>query len=172
MRNISDTAWVYGDQATLEACGRARLVMTKTAKNYLAAIWKFREATLGKLTVSSGRLQCVKSPATPQELILRQRVIISNVARASWSEWIPPPPWKQDSVCATSKRAAFYVLYKGKWAGLYYKWSDCVLEMKGTPGALAKGFNTLREAEDAWKRHAFCGARLVSFGGPSNTFVN
>ena len=122
MCSIADAAWASKDQVTLNACGRARWTMDKTAKDYLTAIWKFREAILGNLTVTNGKLHCTKSLNTSYELAMRQRkdaTGASSKTYEAWRKWIPPPSWERNDVRATKKRAAYYVVFKSDCAGLF-----------------------------------------------------
>ena len=119
--------------------------------------------------VTNGKLHCTKSLNTSYELAMRQRkdaTGASSKTHEAWRKWIPPPSWERNDVRATKKRAAYYVVFKSDCAGLFYKWTDCKFELKCNPGASVQGFDTLREAEIAQRKHEYGCARLVSPGGP------
>ena len=47
------------------------------------------------------------------------------------------------------KKAAYYVVWRGKQPGIYDSWEACEAQVKGQQGAVYKGFATLAEAEKA-----------------------
>lgn len=50
----------------------------------------------------------------------------------------------------SKKKAAYYVVWKGKKPGIYADWETCQAQVKGQQGAVYKGFATLTEAEKAF----------------------
>ena len=50
----------------------------------------------------------------------------------------------------SKKKAAYYVVWQGKTPGIYDSWETCEAQVKGTQGAVYKGFATLAEAEKAF----------------------
>ena len=50
----------------------------------------------------------------------------------------------------SKKKAAYYVVWQGKTPGIYDSWETCEAQVKGTQGAVYKGFATLDEAEKAF----------------------
>ena len=49
----------------------------------------------------------------------------------------------------SKKKAAFYVVWRGKQPGIYTDWDECEAQVKGAQGACYKGFATREEAEKA-----------------------
>jgi viroplasmin and RNaseH domain-containing protein len=49
-----------------------------------------------------------------------------------------------------------YAVRKGYKPGVYFQWPVCEVQVKGFPGAVFKGFKSIREAEDwleiGWRR--------------------
>lgn len=50
----------------------------------------------------------------------------------------------------SKKKAAYYVVWRGKQPGIYDSWEVCEAQVKGQQGAVYKGFETLAEAEKAF----------------------
>ena len=50
----------------------------------------------------------------------------------------------------SKKKAAYYVVWQGKTPGIYDSWETCEAQVKGTQGAVYKGFATFAEAEKAF----------------------
>jgi ribonuclease HI len=50
----------------------------------------------------------------------------------------------------TKKKAAYYVVWRGKQPGIYDSWELCEAQVKGQAGAVYKGFSTRAEAEKAF----------------------
>lgn len=50
-----------------------------------------------------------------------------------------------------AKKIKFYVVWEGHSTGVYNKWSDCQLAVKGYAGAKFKSFDTLVDAKKAFK---------------------
>ena len=49
----------------------------------------------------------------------------------------------------SKKKAAYYVVWRGKQPGIYDSWEICEAQVKGQQGAAFKGFATRAEAEQA-----------------------
>ena len=80
---------------------------------------------------------------------MAQNIHNNPMLRKNWKQWEPPKEkfWKK---CGkkTRGRANFYVVYKGKNTGVYYKWSDCKQAIAADDTAKFKGCQTLQEAYD------------------------
>ena len=50
----------------------------------------------------------------------------------------------------SKKKAAYYVVWRGKEPGIYDNWEACEAQVKGAQGACYKGFATREEAEKAF----------------------
>ena len=137
-----------------EAWAKACWILDKATKNFLMTCWRIRECTMGNLTVRSGRI--VQEPPTPRALraFSTQRhqdmppPTVPADRRWDWSRWLPRPniTWRR-----TGKKgpANFYVVYKGRNRGLYYKWSDVLPAIAGLADARFQGFHSLTDATQA-----------------------
>ncbi len=54
-----------------------------------------------------------------------------------------------------SKKAKFYVVWKGHKTGVFNSWDECNINVHGYEGALYKSFNTLAEAQTAFKQNPY-----------------
>ncbi|MCO6491589.1 MAG: ribonuclease H family protein [Phaeodactylibacter sp.] len=50
-----------------------------------------------------------------------------------------------------AKKNKYYVVWEGNTPGVYDNWTDCLLQIKGYPGAKYKGFPTREEAVAAFR---------------------
>ena len=63
------------------------------------------------------------------------------------------PPVASTSWCrglGSKRPSPFYVVWRGREVGVFYKWSDCRARVVGVADAAFKGFATLAEAEHAF----------------------
>ena len=145
-----------GDEATQDARAYATWVTDKTAKSYLRACWRLRTALIGELRVENGVLQSDVSTENATSVLRAQ----NERARGRegglreqvehWRPWVRRSGGSTGSrrVARTRHRSAFYVVWRGRQEGLFYKWPDCMRSVANFAGAKFKGFRTLREAED------------------------
>ncbi len=54
-----------------------------------------------------------------------------------------------------SKKAKFYVVWKGHKTGIFNSWEECRNQTHGYEGALYKSFNTLQEAKVAYNQNPY-----------------
>ena len=137
-----------------EAWAKACWILDKATKNFLMTCWRIRECTMGRLTVRAGRI--VHEPPSPRALrtLNSQRhqdmlpPTIPADRRWDWSRWLPRPTktWRR-----TGKKgpANFYVVYKGRTRGLFYKWADVLPAIAGFAEARFQGFHSLAAATQA-----------------------
>ncbi len=50
-----------------------------------------------------------------------------------------------------AKKSKYYVVWKGRRTGIFTTWEECSAQVNGYPDASYKAFDTLMEAERAWK---------------------
>jgi len=75
---------------------------------------------------------------------------------------------------STAKKPKFYVVWKGRRAGIFNTWEECSAQVKGYTGARYKAFGTRAEAEKAYQgnysayagKPASTGKWLFSPGSP------
>ena len=137
-----------------EDWARACWVMDKAAKNLLVAMWRMRDAIMGKVSVQGGRI--VHDPPLPRSHKAYQKQIdqappvfaAPESQRQRWASWLPKEPraWN-DSL--KKGPANFYVVTAGRRPGLYYKWSDCRRAIAGVKGARFQGYQRLTDADRA-----------------------
>ena len=60
------------------------------------------------------------------------------------------PKGTTKSILLAKKKAAYYVVWRGKQPGIYDSWETCEEQVKGQQGAVYKGFATQAEAEKAF----------------------
>ena len=155
----------HEDRKAREQCGQALWMHDKAVKNYLLACWRLRESVMGPIRVVGGRL--VRSP--PEEKSSRavlssqgQRPAVKPALDKSqefWTPWIPSTPglshvWRRSG---KRGRANFYVVFRGRETGIFYKWSDCMRAVAGYEGGGEfRGYERLDAAESAFS--AFLGS--------------
>ena len=65
---------------------------------------------------------------------------------------MPPPAdrmvWSKS--VGAKRPSPFYVIWRGREVGVFYKWSDCKARVAGLADASFQGFATLEEAEYAF----------------------
>lgn len=49
-------------------------------------------------------------------------------------------------------RYHYYVVYKGRWPGMYHSWNECIANVQEYPNAQYKGLSTLEEDTDGFYR--------------------
>jgi hypothetical protein len=151
------TSAASDDKLLREQIGYVRWCVDKVSKNYLAAIWRIREALLGKLRVVNKTLVVVPSVESGTLLLRHQSDGVSsclswmrsNKYRHEWLAWAPKRKvrWKV-AVRSVRKRYPFYVVWSGRVTGVFYKWYDCWRSVCGLADARYCGVMTLEEAED------------------------
>jgi ribonuclease HI len=52
-----------------------------------------------------------------------------------------------------AQKQKYYVVWKGRQTGIFTSWADCEKQVKGFPGAQYKSFDSLKEAEAAYRSH-------------------
>ena len=71
-------------------------------------------------------------------------------AEESWRDWLQVDE-RRSSNRRRRGRAAFYVVWRGRETGIFYKWADCMRSVANVAKAKFKGFVTWAEAEEAWE---------------------
>ena len=69
-----------------------------------------------------------------------------------WSAWVPKDRQVRSSHGWHKRQCNFYVVFKGRRPGLYYRWCDVRATVCGYPDARIKGFDTLQDAQAAFSR--------------------
>ena len=141
-------------------CGKVRYQVDKTVKNFLVACWRLREAAIGRLRVSDGRVVNSRPGDAPRLASLMSEqgksLGLSPVAipmkMVDW--WVDNRSRRYICNKRSLDKAAFYVVFRGWRTGIFYKWSDCELAMRKYAGPSVKGFRTLAEACDAWREYS------------------
>lgn len=155
---LTGSGRVDADMNVAMLCARVRLQVDKLVKSFLVACWRVREAAIGKLRVVDGRVVVSrKGVATQLARYLADQKSGSGLGNVQapekevrrWMSW----PTRHTLKRVSNSKPAFYIVFRGRWTGLYYKWSDCVLAMRGWPDPLVKGFRTLEEALAAWQEN-------------------
>ena len=145
------------DDQERELLAFACWTLDKVAKSYLRACWKLRLAMLGELRVDHGVLKCEPSYECVAELKQKQderrsasRVISPKDLETHWRPWTRGPSRRANK--SSRKRGAFYVVWRGRQTGLFYKWSDCMRSVANFAGARFRGYGSWWAAEEAWER--------------------
>ena len=142
------------------ASGKALWIFSSTVKNFISKCWKVRERTVGYIGVSANGL--VFDPPGPRRYFLISepssfRLDVSD--RHAWAGWIPSA---SDSPVARRGHKAFnfFVVWRGRSRGVFYRWCDVRASVAGFFDARFKGFDSKSEAyqalRDGWKDHVEC----------------
>jgi hypothetical protein len=144
---------------SMSRCARARWWVDKLVKNYILTCWRLRESVVGKIRIVAGRLVVVQtgSDKRVRELVARQtsheELQPMHTMHVPLSKWLPLTAKKLPRPGMAKGRAVFYVVFRGRETGLFYKWEDCERVMKRFPKPRVKGFKTLDKALAAWQKH-------------------
>jgi len=125
--------------------GKARWILATTVKNYLTRCWAVRKASVGSIQVCHGSL--LHTPAPPSTgRVLAAPVptnLLSQATRHDWAGWARKPAFPGTK---SGRLSNFFVVWRGRTRGVFYKWSDVWSSVAGFPRAVFKGFATLAEA--------------------------
>ena len=136
-----------------EDVARATWALDKATKNFLVACWRYRAYLVGHLSVQRGAL--VVEPATDARELRTAALPLRTPqqmeqCRPFWSNWI-----LRESGTGRSKRnkgrSPFFVVWAGRWPGIYTTWLECSASVAGYPGAKFRGFARMGEAQRAWR---------------------
>jgi hypothetical protein len=140
-----------------ERCALAEWTLDKVAKNFLVQAWRARETMMGGgLRIMSGRVVVVPPARRIAGPVSSQpKDYLANVPpRVFWEPWIQRESLWNDSLC-NSGPSPFYVVFKGRTLGLFYKWYRVRRSVVGFDGAYYRGFDTLYEASVAYGRFVY-----------------
>jgi hypothetical protein len=145
-----------------EGCGKASWLCDKVSKNYILRCWRLRQARLGVVTIKAGcvvQTPPVRSVGQTCSNLPRVRETLSNAAeyRSQWLEWRPRASAAgQLLVPRRSPRKNFYVVWRGRAPGLYYRWYDVRKSVAGFKDPVYKGFDSFEEAVGALRACRSC----------------
>ena len=128
------------------------------AKNMLLAMWKLREASIGHVSVAQQRLVvCPPGGRTASELRSRQCTPVNWALVAPavgvLEDWTLRPADERVAVRhKRSGRSAFFVVWVGRFKGIFTSWAECSRQVQGYPGARFAGCQSLAEAHAAVAR--------------------
>ena len=102
----------------------------------------------------------------PDLVVSVPRLLIQSlpdgVTRQFWKDWVVLSPlfnWKSSKV---TKRANFYVVWRGVSVGVFYQWSDCRSAIAGVSDPGLKGFETLSAAYEFFRKMKRTGQVVVA----------
>ena len=152
----SGLASLPSDPADYMHFGLAHWLVDKASKNFLVAIWTLRETLLGSLRVIGGRLVREASKKVFEAEVAKQRTVPVHVQDVNkykhfWSLWVPRKfsRWSTMAKSTRNGKAAFYVVTGGLVDGVFYAWRHAFRSFTARPEARVRGFDTLRDAEQA-----------------------
>ena len=129
----------------MQEVGKARWVLASTVKNYLVCCWAARKARVGTIRVCHGAL--LHTPAPPATGLVPSapvaRDLLGEATYHDWAGWarLPKPPDPKSSHFSN-----FFVVWRGRSLGVFYKWADVWRSVAGFPRPMFKGFATLEQA--------------------------
>ena len=126
-------------------------------KNFIRIAWRRRTAKIGSLCLqpsNSGRLALVHTPpvsdviaepyiSLPPSEPLR---ITDPSLKEFWSPWLNSCRTSHMKQHSPSRRKNFFLVWRGRKTGIFYKWSHCYASIRGYKDAKFKGFDSLQEA--------------------------
>ena len=128
--------------------------LDSASKNFFSVAWRYRSSIVGELKVvrsgivrvppdrsTSHHQSCGVPPISPPDHLKR-----------FWSRWLPhvvfsPPALPPGPSKQRGGRRNFFVVWRGRKCGIFYKWNDCKASIVGFPDPGFKGFDTLTEAK-------------------------
>jgi hypothetical protein len=149
------------DEASFRAnCGKANWLACTSAKNFLVAAWRVREAVVGRVKIQGSALLMEPSPRTYAAEVAKQAGSGTEVQfwrwRRYWWQWVPKAAARWVGATRRSGRrgrAAYYVVTRARENGLFYAWRHVQRSMAGIPEAHVKGFMALADALEYARRH-------------------
>ena len=154
-----------------EQCGKAAWVFDKVTKNFLVRCWKDRRSVVGILKASHGVLTRTPVPVKAGQVNQAGQAAQDKTSQASWTgsggDLFPAErrrEWQRWSPCATpdphvravlrGEPHGFYVVWRGRRRGVFYRWCDVFASVAGFSGARCKGFDGWHDAEEAFAEGA------------------
>ena len=139
------------DRVLRELGAKARWAFSEATKNFLSAMWKARGALCGTFKPSPHGL--LFSPPIPPSrasgVAPAARALTVPADKTAWSRWLESDrPRAQGG--SRSKPSNYYVVWRGRKPGVFYKWCDAHASVAGVPDAEFKGFDSLADAYAAW----------------------
>ena len=135
-----------------EQCGKAAWVFDKVTKNFLVRCWKDRRSVVGILKASHGVLTRTPVPVKAGQVNQAGQAAQDKTSQASWTgsggDLFPAErrrEWQRWSPCATpdphvravlrGEPHGFYVVWRGRRRGVFYRWCDVFASVAGFSGA-------------------------------------
>ena len=104
---------------------------------------------MGKISVADGRLNHTPSELRPLHMPSLPIVKFTSEFRQDLMAWAPSPsPVARPR--QSSRRKNFFVVWRGRICGVFYRWCDTLASVAGFPDPAFKGFDTRQEAELAF----------------------
>ena len=132
--------------------------LDKHTKNFIRVAWRRRTAKVGSFSThlsEGGRLALTHIPPPAGCEVLADppnrpplRRVTDPRFKEFWAPWLHmcrAPSARQHS---PSRRKNFFIVWRGRKKGIFYKWSHCLASIRGYKGAKFKGFDSLQEACD------------------------
>ena len=103
----------------------------------------------------SGRLALVHIPPLSAVIVepcisLPSLRITDPRLKEFWSPWLNTCRTSHMKQHNPSRRKNFFLVWRGRKIGIFYKWSHCYANIRGYKDAKFKGFDSLQEARDRY----------------------
>ena len=139
-------------------CGIARWKTNQLAKQFLSVCWRIREAAVGKLRIVNGHVvsACSGSGDRLAQLLAEQLDDVKAPSQTSTNivpeQWLTRWQWRNPGQCQPKGKSTFYVVFRGRCTGIFYKWTDCMRMIRGFSDPMVRGYTTLAKAEKAMSK--------------------